>query len=105
MLSAIVDDGAEFEILDIDHYWNVTCGKETAGEEFFDIADMYGYERASLIRDTHCGKNFEADLEDYLNDESSDGRENGMDSDCVYSFDPEECREYPECGKLVRVSG
>lgn len=95
MLLARVDDGAEFEILDIDHYWNVTCGKETSGEEFFDIADMYGYERASLIRDiecTHCRRNFEAGLEDYLNDESSDERENARVQTACIALIPKNAR-------------
>ncbi len=108
MLSAMVDDGAEFETLDTEHYWDVINGKEAAGEEFIDIEDMYGYQRVSLIRDIecpHCGKTFEVDLEDYIYDESIDEKENGMGPDCVYSFDSEECQECPECGKLVRVNG
>ena len=108
MLTAMVSEGAEFETLDTDHYWDVIHGKEADGEKFIDIEDQYSYHRVSLIRDIECpwcGKTFEVDLEDYLYDESSDEGENVMGPDCVYSFDSEECQECPECGKPVKVSG
>ena len=108
MLSSLISDKAEFEIFDTDRYWNVINEKETAGEEFIDVEDMYGYRAVSLIREIqcpHCGSSYEVDLEDYLYDQSSDERENGMGSDCVYSFDSEENYECPDCGWIVRIEG
>ena len=108
MLSSLITDKAEFETFDTEHYWNVINQKEEAGEEFIDIEDMYGYRPVSLIREvecTQCGATVEVDLEDFVYDESSDERENGMGPDCVYSFDSEECLECLECGKVFRVDG
>lgn len=108
MLSALISDRAEFETLDVDHYWRIINQKEEAGEEFIDVEDMYGYRPVSLIRDIrcpHCGSFFEVDLEDYVFDQSSYENENGMGPDCVYSFDSEECQECPECGKAIRIKG
>lgn len=108
MLTAMVDDQAEFSTLDTDYYWNIIRGKENAGEKFIDVEDIYGYHPVSFIRDIECpscGNSFEVDLEDYLYDESSSEHENGMGPDLMYSFDSEECYECPGCGKLVRIRG
>lgn len=106
MLSSLISDRAEFETFDTNHYWSVINEKEAAGEEFIDIEDMYGYRAVSLIKEIqcpHCGSSYEVDLEDYMYDQSSDERENGMGSDCVYSFDSEENYECPDCGQVVRI--
>lgn len=108
MLNSLITDGADFETFDTDHYWKVINEKESAGEEFIDVEDMYGYRSVSLIREIecpYCGKSFEVDLEDYVYDESSDERENGMGPDIVYSFDSEECQACPDCGKIVKING
>lgn len=108
MLSSLISDKAEFETFDTDHYWNVINEKETEGEEFIDIEDMYGYRAMPLIREIqcpHCGSSYEVDLEDYMYDQSSDERENGRGPDCVYSFDSEENYECLDCGGIVRIEG
>lgn len=108
MLSSLISDEAEFETFDTDRYWSIIHEKEEAGERFVDVEDTYGYRAVSLIRDIqcpHCGKTFEADLEEYLYDESSYEKENGMGPDCVYSFDSEENHVCPECGEVVRIEG
>lgn len=108
MLGIILSDKADFTTFDTDHYWDVIHQKEAAGEEFIDIEDMYGYRAVPLIRDIccpHCGGVFEVDLEDYLYDESSDERENGMGPDVVYSFNSEGQSECPECGTAVQIEG
>ena len=54
-----------------------------------------GYERVSLIRDiecTHCRRNFEAGLEDYLNYESSDERENARVQTACIALIPKNAR-------------
>lgn len=50
LLSEILDDKAEFETFETDHYWDVITRREEAGEEFVDVEDMYGYQVVSLIR-------------------------------------------------------
>lgn len=108
MLNTMLDDNAEFETLDTDHYWKVIHGKETAGEAFINIEDMYGYQAVSLIRDIecpHCGESFEVDLEDYLLGTNSYESENGMGPDCLFEFDSEENHECPECGRKVNIRG
>ena len=45
------------------------------------------------------------ELDDYVFDQSSDEKENGMGPDIVYSFDSEDNYECAECGNLVRISG
>ena len=108
MLETILSDKAEFTTFDTDRYWDVIHQKEAAGEKFIDVEDMYGYRAVSLIRDIrcpHCSCAFEVDLEDYLYDESSDERENGMGPDMVYIFNSEGQSECPDCGTAVLIEG
>lgn len=108
LLSELIDDKAEFETFETDRYWNVITKKEATGEEFIDIEDMYGYRPVSFIRNIqcpHCGEEYEVDLEDYLYDQSSDERENGMGPDIVYSFNSEDNYECPKCGKVIQIEG
>ncbi len=107
-LSELLDDKAEFETFETERYWNVITKKEAAGEEFIDIEDMYGYRPVSLIRSIccpHCGAEYEVDLEDYMYDQSSDEKENGMGPDIVYSFNSEDSYECPDCGTVIRIEG
>jgi len=108
LLSELLDDKAEFETFETDRYWDVITKKEAVGEEFIDIEDMYGYRPVPFIRSiqcTHCGEEYDADLEDYLYDQSSDERENGMGPDIVYSFNSEDNYECPKCGKVIQIEG
>lgn len=108
LLAEILDDKAEFETFEIDHYWDVITRREAAGEEFIDVEDMYGYQAVSLIRDIrcpHCGEEHEVDLEDYMYEQSSYEKENGMGPDIVYSFDSEENYRCPECGAMLQIEG
>lgn len=108
MLSSLISDKAEFETFDTEFYWEIISQKEEAGEEFINVEDMYGYRTISLVRKIkcpHCGGVVEVDLEDFVYDESSDERENGMGPDCVYNFDSEEFLECFECGKKLHVDG
>ncbi|WP_261381728.1 phage terminase large subunit family protein [Paenibacillus cremeus] len=108
LLSELLDYNAEFETFETDRYWNAIVEKEAAGEKFIDIEDMYGYRSVSLIRNIrcpHCGKGYEVDLEDYMYDQSSDERENGMGPDIVYSFNSENSYECPECGIVIKIEG
>lgn len=108
LLSEIFDDKAEFDTFETDHYWDIITRREAAGEEFVDIEDMYGYQEVSLIRGIccpHCGEEYEVDLEDYMYDQSSYEKENGMGSDIVYSFDSEDNYHCPECGATIQIEG
>ena len=108
LLSEILDDKAEFETFETNRYWNVITKRENDGEKFINIEDMYGYRAVSLIRNIqcpHCGEEYEVDLEDYLYDQSSDEKENGMGPDIVYSFNSEDSYECPECGKVIHIEG
>jgi len=70
--------------------------------------DMYDYRAVLLTRNIicpYCEKSQEVDLEDYIHNESSCEKENGMGPDMVYSFDSEECIECIGCEKVIRVSG
>lgn len=108
MLSELLDDKAEFETFETDRYWNVITKREEDGEEFINIEDMYGYRPVSLIRNIkcpHCGEPYEVDLEDYLYDQSSDEKENGMGPDIVYNFNSEDNYECQKCGKVIQIEG
>lgn len=108
LLSELLDDKAEFETFDTDHYWDAIQQREAEGEEFIDVEDGYGYRPVSLIRTVrcpYCGEKLEVDLEDYLTDQSSYENENGMGPDIVYSFDSEDNIECPSCDKKCQVSG
>ena len=48
MLDNLLDDSAEFDTFQTQHYWDIISEKEAAGEEFIDIEDMYGYRPVSL---------------------------------------------------------
>ena len=108
LLSELLDDKVEFETFETDRYWNVITKREAAGEEFMDLEDMYGYRPVSLIRNIqcpHCGEEYEVDLEDYLYDQSSDEKENGMGHDIVYSFNSEDNYECPKCCRVIQIEG
>ncbi len=108
MLSTLLTDQAEFSSFDVDHYWGIIQEKESDGEEFYDVFDMYGYMPISLIRDIkcpYCGECSEVDLEDYVYDQCSDEHENGMGPDIVYSFDSDELYECQNCGRKVHIHG
>jgi len=108
LLSQILDEDAEFETFDTKHFWNLIQQKETMGMEFIGFEDLYGYESVSLVRIVecpHCHVEQEIDLEDYLYDESSYEKENGMGPDIVYSFDSEENYECLMCHKIFSISG
>lgn len=108
LLAELLDDKAEFETFETEHYWNVITKKEAEGEEFIDVGDMYDYWSVSLIRDSqcpYCKAGQEIDLEDYLYDQSSYEKESGMGPDIVYSFDSEDNLECSSCGKRLRISG
>lgn len=104
----LLDDSAEFETFQTQHYWDIISEKEAAGEEFIDIEDMYGYRPVSLeraVKCPHCGHEENVDLEDFMYDESSYEKENGMGPDLVYSFNSEDCYECPECGHTLKIEG
>lgn len=108
LLSEILDDKAEFDTFETDHYWNIITRREAAGEEFVDIEDMYGYQVVSLIRRIHCPhckEEYEVDLEDYIYDQSSYEKENGMGPDIVYSFDSEDNYHCPGCEAIIHIEG
>lgn len=108
LLSQILDAKAEFETFETKRFWNMIQQREANGDEFISFEDLYGYESISLTRIIecpHCHEEQEIDLEDYLYDESSYEKENGMGPDIVYSFDSEENHECPFCWKKFRISG
>ena len=108
LLSQMLDEKADFETFETQRFWDVIQQREAAGEEFTYFEDLYGYESVPLTRVIecpHCHEEYEVDLEDYLYDESSDERENGMGPDMVYSFDSEENHECPFCWRRFRISG
>ena len=49
LLAELLDDKAEFETFETEHYWNVITKKEAEGEEFIDVGDMYDYWPVSLF--------------------------------------------------------
>lgn len=102
----MLECGIQYDSMETGHYWGIVTQRESEGEKFMDIDD--GYWQISLIRTVecpHCLKEQEIDLEDFLYDESSYEKENGMGPDIVYSFDSEENYECPFCGKMFQVSG
>lgn len=108
LLSKLLADKVEFENFETDHYWNVITEREAKGEEFINMEDMYGYRAVSLVRSIkcpYCGEEHEVDLEDYMYDQSSYEKDNGMGPDVVYSFNSEDGYECPECGKLIQIEG
>ena len=108
LLSEILDSKAEFESFETKRFWNIIQQREANGDKFISFEDLYGYESVSLIRIIecpHCHEDLEIDLEDYIYDQSSDERDNGMGPDMVYSFDTEEDFECPYCGRCFQVSG
>lgn len=108
LLSEILYDKAEFDTFATDYYWDVITRREAEGEEFVDVEDMYAYQAVSLIRAIccpHCEEEYEVDLEDYMYDQSSYEKENGMGPDIVYSFNSENNYRCPECGKIIHIEG
>ncbi|MEG1545562.1 MAG: hypothetical protein RR382_13755, partial [Tannerellaceae bacterium] len=108
ILSKLLTDKVEFATFETDHYWNVIAAREAEGEEFINTEDMYSYRAVSLIRSIkcpYCGEEYEVDLEDYMYDQSSYEKENGMGPDVVYSFNSEDNYECSECGKVINIDG
>lgn len=108
LLSQLLADKVEFETFQTDYYWNVIATREAEGEEFITTEDMYGYRAVPLIRNIrcpYCGEEYEVDLEDYMYDQSSYEKENGMGPDVVYSFNSEDSYECPGCGKITQIEG
>lgn len=108
LLAELIEDKAEFESFHTDYYWNVITERESRGDEFIDVEDMYGYRPVLLIRTVkcpYCGEEMEVDLEDYETDTSSYEKENGMGPDIVYYFDSEDNVECPACEKRYQVTG
>ena len=108
MMEVLLDDHAEFASFQTNHYWNVLNHKEESGEEFMDIEDMFDYQTVPFGREVVCpccGYKAEVDLEDYLCNESSYEKENGMGPDMVYEFDSEESYKCPKCSHILRITG
>lgn len=108
LLSQILDAKAEFETFETKCFWNIIQQREAEGDEFISFEDLYGYESVSLVRTIecpYCHEDQESDLQDYVYDQSSDERENGMGPDMVYSFDTDENFECPCCGRHFQVCG
>ena len=108
LLSKLLDDKAEFETFNTDYYSNIITERESEGDEFIDVEDVYGYRPVSLIRTVKCpccGEEMEIDLEDYETDMSSYENENGMGPDIVYYFDSEDNVECPSCNRRYQVTG
>lgn len=104
MLVTLLDDKADFNDFQTEHYWNDITEKEAAGEEFMDFT-MYEYQPTPLervVKCPHCGHQEKVDLEDFLYDESSSENENGMGSDIIYSFDSGESYECPNVVTLSK---
>lgn len=104
MLSDLLESKVEFKSLDTDYYWNIISSKEASGEEFMDIDDF----SIPFIRDIeciNCGIKSEVDLGDYVYDNNSFEKENGMGPDTVYDFDSESNYECPKCYKKMRIYG
>lgn len=107
MLTTLLDDRADFDDFQTEHYWDDITEKEAAGKEYMDFA-MYEYQPALLegvIKCPYCGRQEEVDLENFLYDESSSERENGMGADIVYSFDSEESYKCPQCSHIIQIEG
>jgi len=108
LLSELIEDMEEFETFQTERYWNIITERESKGEEFIDVEDMYCYCPVSLIRTVkcpYCGEDLEVDLEDYETDVSSYDNEIGMGEDIVYSFDSEDNIECPACQRKYQTSG
>ncbi len=98
--------GIQYESMQTDYYWNVISLKKNAGEEYYD--PYYEESVISMIRTfecPHCHQEQAVDLEDFLCDESSDEKENGMGPDMVYSFDSDESYECEYCGRIFKIEG
>ena len=108
LLSQLIDDRVELSTFNTDYYWNLIERREAEGEEFVDLEEAYAYHPVSMDRKLvcpWCQEELELDLEEFLYDQSSDEKENGMGPDIVYSFDSGDDLECEFCGKQVRVSG
>lgn len=108
MMEVLLDDHAEFANFQTNHYWNVLNHKEESGEEFMDIEDMFDYQAVPFGREVVCPcccYKANVDLEDFLCNESSYEKENGMGPDVVYEFDSDEFYECPNCSHVLRIEG
>ncbi|WP_373264291.1 MerR family transcriptional regulator [Hungatella hathewayi] len=102
----MLDCGVQYEFMKTDSFWDIVTERENEGEKFMEVDE--GSWQISLVRTIecpHCQELQDIDLEDYLYDESSYEKENGMGPDAIYSFDCEDNCECPFCGKKFRLSG
>lgn len=108
LLDELIEGKEQFETFNTDHYWNIITQRESNGEEFIDVEDMYGYQAVSLVRTVkcpYCNADQEVDLEDYETSTSSYDNDIGMGEDIVYYFDSEDNIECPVCHRKYRLSG
>jgi len=95
----------QYESMNTDYYWDVIIQREHEGEEFMDDDYYWEIDLTRTLTCPFCKTDQDVDLEDYLYDQSSDEKENGMGPDIVYSFDSDENHECPHCGKRFKVYG
>ena len=108
MMQVLMDDHADYENFPTAHYWGMLNEKESAGAEFMDVEDMFEYQPVPFSRVISCpccGHKEDVDLEDYLCNESSYEKENGMGPDAVFEFDSEESYKCPKCSHILRITG
>lgn len=108
LLSDMLDDKVEFETFNTDYYWEAIAKRESEGEEFFDLEEMYKYQSVFLIRSIccpYCYKENKVDLEEYMYNQSTYEKENGMGQDVVYSFNSENNYQCPECDATIQIEG
>ncbi len=102
----LFDADVQYDSMPTEQFWQFIKCKEHAGETFMDIDDSYyPISLSREIQCPHCRKVAIVDLEDYLYDQSSEEKENGMGPDLVYSFNSEDSYECPECGNPVKIEG
>lgn len=108
LISNLLAENVTYETLDTEYYWNLIDEREAVGDSFVDIEEYYNDFEISLIRNIcckGCGKIHEVNLEDYVYDESSEEKENGMGADILYSIDSEDSYECPDCNKRIHIKG
>ena len=102
----LFDADVQYDSMPTQEYWQFIKSKEQAGKIFMDINDGdYPVSLSRDIRCPHCGKVEAVNLDNYVYDQSSDEKENGMGSDIVYSFNSEDNYTCAECGHLVLING
>ena len=108
MLDNLLDDSAEFETFQTQHYWDIISEKRSGRRGIYRYRGYVWISTGSLeraVKCPHCGHEENVDLEDFMYDESSYEKENGMGPDLVYSINSEDCYECPECGHTLKIEG